>query len=177
MQVAQDAGHIEVYLELERFVKQAGHRIQESVQHSESESSQHIKVGVAILSQYNVMRKWISIRTASVYLKMLHIRILLYAWVYDLGWLVKLLSYIHYQSRVSALTSGLHGVKLFSIATFLISADALVTWMWYRLVKFVEGMIMYYSVDWFQFDSLHYVLSRVLGFVVKVWVHATEIQL
>ncbi len=40
IEVAQDAGHIEVYEELERFVKQAGLWIQESVQHSESESSQ-----------------------------------------------------------------------------------------------------------------------------------------
>ncbi len=55
MEVAQNAGHIEVYEELERFVKQAGLQVQESVQHSESESSQHIKVGVAIISQYKVM--------------------------------------------------------------------------------------------------------------------------
>ncbi len=55
MDVAQDAGHIEVYEELEKFVKRAGLRIQESVQRSESESNQQIKVGVTQLDMHSAM--------------------------------------------------------------------------------------------------------------------------
>ncbi len=57
MDVAQDAGHIEVYEVLEKFVKQAGLRIQESVQHSESESSQHIKVSVTQLAMHSTVKQ------------------------------------------------------------------------------------------------------------------------
>ncbi len=57
MEVAQDAGHIEVYEELEKFVKEAGLQVQESVQHSESESSQQIKVGVTQLAMHSTVKQ------------------------------------------------------------------------------------------------------------------------